>query len=331
MKLTKIKPVFFTKENIKMQEAFQFLDQYLDDIFPDKVITKNVIKNLNLKDREANFIFHVKMLPFHMRDHVWLAMYIERALTQLQALQNNEEVTDKVKAKKLLPYCNLQRKNFYFSPSYEALPVDTRTIIKYVKTSPKFIAKRAEYEQDMARAYIENWVVNGKQNFYYSYFEKLEIESDVDYAKIFPNKIIEAMTSLGIAKKNVEIALAASTNIWLRSALRKTFVNRNNLYSVANLDLLKKYDLGAYQTLINNKYPSMENWTDIMENEYYKSNKKMIDKYGVASSKMKMDSKQIAALRTYHKRNEMVYQEVLLHNLTGTEYKAENPVLGIEK
>lgn len=319
MKLTKIKPVFFTKENIKMQEAFQFLDQYLDDIFPDKVITKKVIKNLNLKDRQANFIFHVKMLPFHMRDHVWLAMYIERALTQLLALQNNEEVTDKVNAKKLLPYCNLQRQTFYFSPSYETLPVDTRTIVKYVKTSPKFNAKLTEFEQNLARAYIENWIVNGKKNFYYTYFQKLEIESGVDYAKVFPDKVIEAMTSLGIEKKNVEIALASSTNIWLRSALRKTFVNRNNLYSVANLELIKKSNLGAYQTLINNKLPSMENWTDIMENEYYKSNKKMIDKYGVASSKMKMDSKQIAALRTYHKRNEMVYQEVLLSNFMGIE------------
>lgn len=323
MKLKKIVSKFSTNGLVnksQLAKDFQLLDEYLDDIFPNQETTKKIVKNLTKDDGESNFIFHFKTLPFRTRDDIWLSMFIERVLCQIISLKKDQAVFGEEKSQELLPYRNVKRDTFYFSPVYELAPVSTKTILKYVKTSPKFEARRSQFEQDFVKAYIAKWIVTNQPDAFFNEAKRKSIETDVNFAKNFPIEIMQMMTNIGIAKKNIEIALTATTGIWLRSTLRKTFINRNNLYSVPNLTMLKKYDVQAWRVLSEMKTDSMENWVNIKEKEYFDKNKRMMNKYGVMSKAMKMDTDKLEELRLKNRKYDLAYQTVIFNNLVNLDY-----------
>ncbi len=321
MKLKKLVSKF-SKESVEksqLAEDFQLLDKYLDDIFPNQETTKKIVKNLTKDDGKSDFIFHFKTLPFRTRDDIWLSMFIERVLSQIVSMKKDQEVFGEKKSQELLPYRNLKRDTFYFSPVYESSPVSTKTILKYVTTSPKFDARRSQFEQDFVKAYVAKWIISNQPDAFFDENTREGLEKNVNFAKKFPVEMIQAMTSIGIDKKSSEIGLYASTNVWLRSVLRKTFINRYDLYSIKNMNFLKKNDKVSWDKLNVIKTDSMETWTDLKEKEFYDKHKNKMNKYGIISNAMKMDKNKLEELRLKSREYDLAYGSVMFNSIIGLE------------
>jgi len=311
-----VKKRFFEKhlqQNVRLVKEFNFLDQYVEDIFPDQHIINSVVEYLSPKDKNYNFNYNVSFLPFHTNDDEWLASYTERAVSQLCSLKEDEK-----QDKEILPFCSLEPRNLLYSPFYEATPVNRQSIMKYIKFSPKFAEKRDAYEQKVTLAYINNLMHDDKYNFYLSAEEKTKCMNNVNCDKKFRNHVVDAMSSLGMGEKNIEASLEINAKVWRKAMMCRAFYNEKSIFSQQQLRALKKGNSELYKDLMDKENQYLRVWIRLREFEYYQENAKVIDSLGINSNK-KLNAEQFVELNSKKKQLESEYELIKIRVLHALE------------
>ena len=272
--------------NLQVGQKFdaQFLDRHLVEIFPDLAFVENHIKMLQ-SVKKADLLSADKritsedFLPYFVRDDDWLEVYLG----------------SKFKIQNL---------------SYE-------TIRKYIAYSPKFAAARDQYEENIVRCYLNEYKNFKSDDFYADMETKYFLRNSINYDKVFRHEVKSAMNKLGLSAKSIEYALEKNAALWRDEVMTVAFLNRYpdcgirdyvrhgyrfedglieeqdskpNFYAERAWCLLPLSKLSEQQKSLYNI------WKSLREFEYYQENKKTIDKLGLATPNMKMNTKDALSL-----------------------------------
>ncbi len=263
----------------------RFLDCHLPDIFPALDIVAQSVKALQNKDiaqaiLNGSRIVADDFLPASTRDHDWLEVY----------------VGSKFKAQNL---------------TYD-------TIREYIDSSPKFDAARRQYEENLVRCYLDEYKDYRNDDFYTEAKYKYLLRNSVNYDKIIRNEVTEAMKTLGVHEKSIELSLEKNAPLWRDEAMTVAFLNRypdcgmadyvrhgdypvNERVIDKDLGEISYYTERAWRLLPQHKLSEHQKalynyWKALREYEYYHTHKKTIDKLGTATPNMKMTKKEAKAL-----------------------------------
>ena len=302
------------QQNQMMANDFRILDTLLPDIFPSQNITNQVINGLSHDDKNFKFNYNVRCLPFHLHDDEWMENYMKRAISQILSLQGNERKNNK----EVLPFLSLDQHSFYYSPYWTPGPVKAKSITKYIKYSPKYVAKRDEFEQSVAVAYMTNLICDRNYDFYLSAENKDKCLKSPDCDIIFRSTVIDAMHSIGISKENTEKSLEINAHLWRKSMMCRAFYNEKSILSQDQLHLLKNGNYEIYKNLMDKENLLLR----AFEHEYYQRNKNVIKKVGGAIPGMELTPAKVTELKEQIK--------VLTAQYQAANYKAVNVVASLQ-
>lgn len=310
---------FYQKQldkNTKLGQDFQFLDQYLDEFFPTQNYINATMKNLEWLDRDYHTIFNIRFLPFHTRDEIWLARYVEKSLSQLLCFENNQGDLGAINHRKELPYATLNEDKWLVDLVYRNMPVEFSSIRKYVEVSPKFDAKRCEYEQGVVRGYMRNWLSDCQANdFFMKGEDKVRLANNLNCDKKFRNKVSQAMASLGIDKDSVEAGIELNADLWRKNLMRRAFYNEKTKLEHDQLETLFKYDFPVLKDLLVNEYRNLDTWVQLREYDYYQDHKAVIDQLGTATPSMKLNPDEAMKLRIKNRQFDYKYESAMFNGL----------------
>lgn len=281
----------YLQQNPTLANNFKILDLFLDDVFPSQNIINNVIGSLTPTDRNFNFNYNVRCLPFRTRDTEWLTNYMGRAISQLLSLKHDEKNN-----KDLLPFRSLDQRNFFYSPYVEALPVKNKHITKYIKYSPKFADKRDEFECNLTLGYLANLMNQNSYDFYLTAEEKDNCFNSVDCDKIFRNAVVDAMHSLGVSKENTEASLELNAHLWRKSMICRAFYNSMPSFTPDEICYLKAHDGELYRNLMDKENQCLKLFVRLREDEYCRKHKGIMQKVGLTTKGLELTPAQLKKL-----------------------------------
>jgi len=250
------------------------LDKHFGDFFPSKNFVMQNLSNLSMQDRKYKFVYNVIHLPFHTRDVEWLTNYI---MDKIQKTPRLSVLSD-------IPYNTLKR---------------------YVETSSNFIARRNQYEKDLVCGYINNWLHECCDDYYLKAEQKQKYEKKRNFDEIFREKVVNAISLLGIDSSIVNLYLEESAHMWRKCVMQKTFMNRlqNSSYFkqfALNDDqriLLSKNNPQVWEKFVNKEFDFMNLWLAVREVKYYQQNKRVVDKAGTITPAMQLIDYKVYRLR----------------------------------
>ncbi len=274
-KLTKLSENFYQMGLTKAEKAdFQVLDTFMENFFPKmdaieqclKTFCDNDIRKVLQLRVQKNKDYNMESMMVQSQNDKWLADY-------LQFYVMNNFVTG--------VYQNPQR-NF-------ANSLTTNVVKKYVQISPKFKAKRSEFEQAVVMAYIQNWTANNCANdFYCKQEQKWAMSCSVDFDKGFRNKVKNAMQFLNIRDESIEAGIERTARYWRKDAMKLAF--QNNYKKTFR----KEYN---FNTTDAKAKSYMNQWLALREHEYFNEHKVSVQKYGRPTKSMLMKDKTAAFMR----------------------------------
>ena len=278
------------------KENFKLLDRCLDEIFSTGKVLDLDLKNLNREGKNVQNEYKRQYLPFHTRDEAWLAKYVE-------------EVFNRVRAYKMI------EKNHQSSFNIGFKKISAQDFQSYVAQSPKFAARRDDYEQDVVMKYCAAFSNFEQDDFYYSAEHKKKFwreGQDLHYDDIvldaigFRRHITSAMDFLGIDSHNTKVSLELNARSWRNDVWRNDIISRlmhgvmvkNDSTMIPSIDRKKLKEIDASQyyrlSLIENHLVNMNK--AINEYLYYNAQKEdtkaIIDELNIATHSMKLSPKQ---------------------------------------
>ncbi|MBR4419130.1 MAG: hypothetical protein IKT33_03945 [Clostridia bacterium] len=282
---------FPVKHLVLSKEDQTILDSNLAVFFMNEKNIQKQLARLNRFERDVVDKYDHTHLFFHARDNKWLVQYILACLDEVRCMQFNEKEKD---------------------PTVQVLKYITpQTIVSYITQSPNFKAQRAEYEQNVVKAYI-NILKDAKiDDFQVHDYEKRIYRKKADYDKIFRNKIVKAMRFLCFSARTYEPAIEKNADLWRDQVRRQTFENLFHLNKYLDNETLNKCNLFAPRVFaeINNALEDIyQTWSAARDYIYYQDNQETIDKLNQATPNMKLSEVE------YRKMNRKVMVKI-------TQYK----------
>lgn len=261
VKLNQVVPNTFHQEHLRVNKL---LDDCLYGLFPNQEYINANLKNLTPVQKNVKY-YKKNFLPFHTRDTFWLANYLEQVFNQTQALKK-------------------------FSSQRAHVGVTLSYIKKYVEESPKFDAVRNYYEQNLVRAYINMTLDYQADDFFSKGIVKTDERNALNYDQLFRNRVVNAMTFLGVERGSIEIGLEANADLWRDKVKRQTFFNNysmDNMNAVVSPDgILAKNAPNRWKKLTNMGSKLYQRWSDLNDYQYYQQHHAVIDKLGTATPNM---------------------------------------------
>lgn len=272
MRYSQIQPNTFGSEHLRLNKM---LDECLYTLFPNQEFINVNLQNITSIQKNLNF-YKKNFLPFHTRDTFWLSKYLEQSFNQMQALK-------KFRSEKI------------------HVGVVSGYIKKYVESSPKFDAVRSFYEQNLVRAYI-NMTLNYKADDFFSKGTiKTQEHRALNYNQLFRERIVNAMSFLGVDRNSIEVGLEANASLWREKVNKQTFYN---IYNIDNMDAIVNPDglLAKHAPMRRNKLMSVGNklygrWKNLQDYEYYQEHKQVIDQLGVVTPAMLLTTEKATKLQ----------------------------------
>jgi hypothetical protein len=155
-------------------------------------------------------------------------------------------------------------------------------IIEFVKTSSFFAEQLHNYEQEIVRWQI-SWMTHGGENWLAD--EKYggdEIMSSPKCDIGFRKGVIDTLSAIGMDKEAIEEGIERNADSWRENHMKRAF--SNEFYDFF-------YDLDPVEQ------GHEELWLKMRRYEYYRSHKKSVDKYGIATPDMQMSDEEVSQLR----------------------------------
>ncbi len=271
-KLSQLQEEKFSVNSLVLNKEDQnILDSYLSSFFASEKNVQQALVHLNRFERDVLDKYDVKHLPFHTRDNKWLVQYILACLNEVRCMQFNEKEKD---------------------PTVQVLKYITpQTIVSYITQSPNFKAQRAEYEENVVKAYIKILKDAKIDDFQVHDYEKRIYRNKPDYDKIFRIKIVKAMRFLCFNARSYEPAIEKNADLWRDQVRRQTFANIYHLNKYLDEETVKKLKFFAPRMFaeINNLLEDIyQTWAAARDYVYYCENQETIDKLNLATPNMKM-------------------------------------------
>ena len=313
MKLRQLLNKKFYEKQLKdprVCKDFAFLDSHIDDIFPNQDTINQVVNRLSYYNKKFNFSYNILLLPFHTRDAEWFVNYIEVALSQLLSLKKGEENNRDV-----LPFCNIDNCDYNYSPYYYAIPVSRQNLINYVKTSPKLAEKIDEYERNVTAGYINNLICANGHNFHMTSEGKEKLMNSTNCDINFRDNVIEAISSLGMHKENIEDSLELNAKVWRKPMMRRAFYNEKSLFSKEQIQLLRDGNPVLFKNYIDKENEYMMSWIRLREHEYCQVYSKIFNRLGLATTDIVMNATQIEEVNEKNQKLDNDYNLVLFQVL----------------
>ena len=310
-----IKNRFYQKHlqnSTRVAQDFEFLDKHVADVFPNQNTINHLFKGLNFADKEFKFNYNVRILPFYTRDTEWMSSYMERAISQLVSLKDNEKAN-----KEVLPFNSLDSRTFFYSPYFQSIPASRRNIAKYITFSPKYAQCRDEFEQNLTVGYINGLSYENGYDFYLTAGQKETCLNSNDCDKNFRSSVIDAMTSLGLGKENIEAGLEMNAHLWRKPMMCRAFYNEKSLFLPEQLQLLQDTNPALHKDLMDKENQYLRVWIRLRENEYYQRHGKVMEKLGIRTVDMKLNPQQLAEL---NKQNQQLSADYDLANIRALNF-----------
>lgn len=279
----KLKQIFNFREpklSKEDEKNFAVIDCYIDRAFDitEKQVTENLRKvNLEDKDRDKKSKYaryaHLDAydLQFHTRDTDWLVSYVRHIVNFFIVLRKKIE---------LEPLENSGIRSF-----------STETISRYVTLSPKFDKLRNDFEQKMTKAYI-NIHKNENQDFLCDMSELNKERKSIGYDILFREHIVEAMTTLGVTEKSVNVALESNRELWLPAVRQQSFENaKENNVTEKERELLTGDSVSNLSLLDYVENQLFTSWNALRDYRYYQTHKDIIDELNLITPNMKINTK----------------------------------------
>ena len=278
----KLKQLFFNKTKLSKEDEKKFavLDHYVDCVFDvnENEIAKN-LRKVNLADKDRDQVnryaryAHLDAydLQFHTRDNEWLTIYARHVINY---------VIDARARLNIQPLEDSGMKNFTMAD-----------IEKYVTLSPKFDQVRTQFEQKMTKACIDMHK-NGHQDFLSDANKLNEDRQSAGYDILFRERVVEAMTALGVAEKSVNVALELNRDAWLPFARHQAFENAKEKDFTARESQILEKDSPLDLSLLNYIEKQLfASWNALRDRQYYQVHKDVIDELNLATPNMKINTK----------------------------------------
>ena len=279
----------FDKLHLKVyeQKLFRDLDKVLLGLFPSVPFVAESLNYLVMSDKKYTFIYNVNYLPFHTRDNDWLAEYVMKMTKR--SLDNKKEI------------------------SFDSAK-------RYVETSSKFQALRNEYENNLVREFMINLLDKDSANFFVSSEDKVSLRQDSNYDLLFREKVVKAMSALGMGKGIAEEYIERNLGLWHVKVMHRTFFNRvengyANIMDKAQRQKLAKNDSVAWESFANKELQYLHLWLLARENIYYKDHKDVIDRVGMSNAFAKMNHAQVYKLHAEVRQVRTEYNKMLIETL----------------
>ena len=277
-----------------------FVRFYLHDVARD-------MQKLETADARPYFdkVSDARNLIFHIRDNAWLAQHLSYQL----ACHPCAELAGQEK-------------------------LSLATLEKFVAQSPKFDAKRREFEGYLVKSYISECLDYQSDDFYTRSIEKILESSSPNYDKLFRDRVVKAMKYLGVSEHSIETSLEVNAQLWRKDVMGLAFANRyhdlgvtytkGRTFQIPHRDVVDTKSV--YHKYVNHrnmpevyllprenmKQPARtvyDNWLCLREYEYYLNHQKVIDEMGTATRSMKISrrqAKKIAQLlKDFEKQNSL--------------------------
>ncbi len=274
-KLTKLSENFYKMGLTRAEKAdFKMLDTLAEDFFPKMNTVQEYLKTFCDNDIRKIFKLRVEKNKDYNMDNLFLLTQNEQWLAGYFQFY----VMD-----------NLAKSFYQVDASKEADNSTMASIKKYVEISPKFKAKRSEFEQNIVKAYIQNWTSNDwGDDFSCKQEKKWALSFSPNFDKEFRNKVSVAMQLLNVKPEAVEAGIEGLAGFWREEAMKLAFQNnfRKNFDKEFNYDTADKSEIEyAHQ------------WLALRELEYFKDHKAAVKKYGSQTEAMKMSGKAANKMR----------------------------------
>ncbi len=276
----------FKKLSFKLNEKKYFaeMDKHFGDFFPSKSFVVQNLRSLIYEDRKYRFVYNAILLPFHTRDEEWLANFI------LDKARNNARLA-----------------------GLRGIPFNT--VKHYVQTSANFDARRNQYERDLVGAYITNWLDDTCNDYYLKADDKNFYKKNIDFDKIFREKVVRAISNLGINRSIVNLRMEENAPLWRNRVMRQTFINRihgtvNAMDDDKRIVLCQK-DRMAWDKFVNKEFGYMNLWMSDREIKYKKKHNAVVRQAGTLTPAMELNDEQVFRLRYELNQISCEYYELL--------------------
>lgn len=271
MKLTQQILNGFDKLHLKVyeQKLFRDLDKSLRGLFPSASFVAESLNHLVMSDKKYTFIYNVNYLPFHTRDNDWLAEYI----IEMTKFKRNLE------SKKEISFASAKR---------------------YVEGSAKFQALRNAYENNLVREFMIKLLDKDSKNLLLNSEDMNSLRQDTNYDLLFREKVVKAMSALGMGKGIAEEYIERNLDVWYKKVMYKTFYNRLRKdaghINKEQCQVLAENDIQLWESMATKELQYLHLWLSARENKHYQDHKDVIDRVGTATPIMKITPAQVFKL-----------------------------------
>lgn len=286
----------FLASNIKQlscrlhEEKNKFvLDHEIAKFFPSEDFAMESLNWISLNDKQLDFVYNASFLPFHTRDDNWLACYVKEV-----AKHRRNRRVDKI---------------------------EFDDVLEYVKTSPKFDALRCEYEGNIIKGFINDWLNEPQPNsLVLPSQEKINArENNENFDVLFRNDVIKSMNMLGMRLLDAEMFLEKNRDLWFGQVLRKTFFNQletshPSLLNKEERIALSRQDPYAWEDFVNKEFELLNLWMMDREYKYYQNHRPVIDAVGTATENMKISASKALDLNCKLQRKTYEYIDATCNN-----------------
>lgn len=242
---------------------FRYLDQCVDQLFPHQGEINHTVSTLG---NDLKFRYNAltkRYLPYHTRDHAWLAMYVAENVTAANP-------------KHAVPY---------------------RTARKYVTFSPKFDKRRNQFEEDFVKGYLGSL----SHNLPPVWDQCLALRDDPNYDHKFRRQVIRAMQVFGLNRHRIEASLEHNANLWRDAVMLQTYKN-NYAPALSQPEYYQQFvkdrpDLSRqFFKWCSVRDAHQDLWLQRREYQYYQKHQDLIDALGTATPGMQITPQQAAQL-----------------------------------
>lgn len=283
--------------NQENQAIYAVLDKCCEYFFPNESF---ITTNLRMLDRESKAkskeTFEAMLLPFHTRDEKWLAKYTESVYQLCRTLQKFDDPSVKKTFETVLP------------------EIEFAIFQKYVKESPYFAQKRAQYELQLVKGCIDLATNEKISDFLTSADAKAKLRSSISYDWLIRDRISRMGDFLGLHQEVVNDGIELYEDDWRPYARRVTF---NNNYNPRGILLhndhawLRNNQPEVFKSIRNLENEFYENWNKFRDYNDYQDNCKVYERLNKVTPSMKMSPAEAEQLRQRNIQLAEIYKAAL--------------------
>lgn len=276
-----------------------------DIIYPDKVEQTETIKKIVLRDERANQVLEEEIQNFFPEEGSFKSnCFTYSSEVSYENLPCN--LRDNAWLSKLL-FREINKKGVY---------IPEEIVNNFIDNSETFAQLRHDYELKIVKWQIDlilsdgkNWLIPRGYNAF-----SMRFSSDVD--KIVRGGVVKTLTAIGIDREVIEEGLEINANTWRLLSMKRGF--RNVYEPVLSFSSTKVKDADKSHK---------QNWLADREYQYYKENKRSVDKYGSITPAMQMTNEEhlslVKVLKEQNKAREKYLHDISIGKISNEQLNSD--------